>query len=438
LRAGPVRAPITTNMMVTWYGYDHEAMGRELDVIAGDYYGLRRRPMFGSPFASEAFAHAYLRGIRHGRPSWFLEFQPSGALPGRYRWEALTQVGLGTQLIDYFRFDTCASGNERGGGMVGVHRRPGWDYEEIRQVAADLRTARPAIEGSTRLAAKVAVLYTFANHCEYARYPKFAEFEGRFGNGYAIHLSRHFQAVAEQNIACDIVYPGADFSAYDVILAPALYILPRDLAARLEGFVRAGGTLLLSSFSGVADEYAKIWDVPIPGPLGDVFGIEVRNSVAAPAQHGPFRIVPGAGAADMPPLTQVAWFDAVLPRTDDVEVLARADSPLYPETAVVTRRPYGQGWVYYLGAILDDEGYRAFYGALAPRLELKPTMPLPPGVFASVRVKGDQRIVFLNNPHAQSCSVELPDRYVDLFTGDTAEGRITLAPFTVRVLTPPR
>jgi beta-galactosidase len=435
LRGGGVRAPITTNMMVTWYGYDHEAMGRNLDVIAGDHYGLGPKPLFGQRFTSEAFVSAYLRGIRHGQPNWFLEFQCCHAgLPGLYRWEALTQVGLGADLINYFRFDTCASGNERGGGMVGVHRRPGWDYHEIRQVAGDLRKARPTLEGSAPLPARVALLYTFANHCEYARYPKSAEFEGMYGNGYSMHLARHYHALAAQNIACDIVYPEGDFGAYNVIVAPALYVLPRALAAKLERFVRAGGTLVLTSFSGLADEYAKLWDIPIPGPLGPVFGIEVLNAGASRPEGGPVRLVAAGGRLDFAPIEAVSWMDAVLPQADDVEVLARFEHPFQAAVAA-TRRPCGRGWAHYLGAILSDDGYARFYRALAKALDLRPTLDLPEGLYASVRVKGDQHIVFLNNPDPEARALDLPGRHVDLFSGEPVTGALTLKPFDVRVFT---
>jgi len=434
LRKARTSAPITTNMMITWYGYDHEGMGRHLNVIAGDHYGLSSLPLFGTRFTNEMFSTAFLRGIRHGQPNWFLEFQPCGALPGMIRWEALTQVGLGAELIDYFRFDTCASGDERDHyGIVGVHRQPGRDYAEITQVAGDLRQARDVLDGSAPQPAKVAFLYTFANHCEFARYPKSAEFSGPCGNGYSLHLSRHFQALAQQNIACDLVYPEDDFSAYAVIVAPALYILPRALAEKLAAFVTAGGTLLLSSFSGLADEFAKIRDIPVPGPLGEVFGIQVRNYMGTREDAGPISIIP-TGKLDFTPLVDVRWIDEVLPQVDDVQVLGRFANPFFDGVAAITRRPYGKGWAYYLGSILTEAGYDVFYRALARQLDLRPTLALPDGLFASIRTKGDRQLIFLNNPNTEARELTLANGYTDLFSGQSVSGTVTLKPFEVRVV----
>ncbi|MDD5704399.1 MAG: beta-galactosidase [Kiritimatiellae bacterium] len=437
LRANGAVAPVTTNMMPTWYGYDHEEMASHLDVIAGDHYGLHSQRLFGDYFANEVFVHEYLRGLKHGQPVWFLEFQcdrNQPPLPGMTRWEALTQVGLGANLIDYFRFDTCPSGNERGGGMVGVDRKTGRVYREIRGVASDLRKLRSHLDGTTAPPAKVAFLFTFANHCEFTRNVHHREFEGPFGNGYAMHVARHMQAITRLNIRTTIAHPDDDFAKYEIVIAPALYLCPRTLAARLERFVAQGGTLLLTSYSGYANEYGTLWETPIPAPMSAMFGLEVHDYGGNFANAGAIAIRPESDQLQFKPIDDIRHIDEIRTHDRRVEVLATYDNAFFRNLPAITRRQHGRGWAYYLGALLGQSGYESVYQGLVRHWKLAPLLELPAGIYATARVKGRRRIVFINNPNGHPQKLDLKRAYVDLIGTRRIAGRITLKPFEVLVL----
>ncbi|MHB9132922.1 MAG: beta-galactosidase [Armatimonadota bacterium] len=436
LKSHGVQAPVTTNMMPTWYGYDHEQMGTHLDVIAGDHYALSGRTNFGGLMANEMFVNAYLRGMKGGQNVWYHEFQCGVAgtlpLPGQVRWETLTQIGLGADLINYFRFDTCPNGMERDGlGLLRVHRKPGRVYGEMQALNQELKGLQPLLDGSTPPRAKIAMLFTHDNHCEFARSHKPAEFAGNSGNGYSIHLARHYQAIVKQNITCDIVYPHADFSAYDVIVAPALYILPADLAERLKTFVANGGTLLLTSATGMADEHATILDHPLPGPLAEACGIEVRDYGIPNPTAGPVCLVSTMDAFS--PLGEVKYIDEILPQSDAVEVLARFDNHFYQDIPALTRHAYQAGTAYYLGTVLTEDGYNTIYRMLTTAWDLHSVLDLPEGVYSFTRINSDTEILFISNPHTESREVTLPGGY--LCNGQAVSGTVQMKPFDVLVLT---
>ncbi len=441
LRGHGAVQPITTNMMGTWYGYDHEELGRRLDVIACDHYGLGAEHLFGDDFTNEMFYHAYMRGIRHGRNIWFHEFQcahtgPDGAmpLPGQVRWEVLTQIGRGADLISFFRFDTPPSGAERNGyGLVGVHRRPGRVFDEVARTSMEIEKLRPLIEGSTAPHAEVAVLFTFDNHCEFARNVHNPEFKGPFGNQYAVHLAKHYHSIARQNILCDIVYPGDDFGRYGAVIVPALYSVSSELGRKLGSFVSKGGTIVVTSFSGIVDDNGRTLDAPPPGPLCGACGIEVRDYGAYHPRAGKLRMVPADPSWAMPALEDVRWVDEIRPGSKNVEVLAKFANPFYDGIPAITRNRYGKGRAYYLGAILGQDGYDKFYAALAAAEAWRPSMELPPGIFATVREKDGRKIFFVNNPHPDGRDVELPGAFTDLMSGRKAEGTIKMKPFDVRI-----
>jgi beta-galactosidase len=439
LRAHGVRTPVSTNMMITWYGYDHEDLGRHLDVIGGDHYGLNDRGLFGPDYHHEKFTHAFLRGIRHGQNIWYNEFQwgrsPNLPLPGQLRWEVLVQIGLGADLISFFRLDTCPSGMERDGyGLLGVHREPGRVYGEVQALSRELSRLKPHIEGSVPAAAPIAFLFSHDNHAEHARSARCAALQGPSGNGYSVHLSRHLQAVTRLNISADIVYPGDDFTKYRAIVAPAFTVLRDDQAAKLREFVAAGGVLVMTCLSAMQDVHGTMLDTPVPGPLADVFGIEVRDYGSTYSRAGAVRIASTTKGFAFKPLSVIQWMDEILPRSGAVQTLGQYDGAFHARTPAITRHAWGNGTAYWLGAILEQQGYNDFYAALIKTLGLKPVLKLPAGLYATVREKAGRRVLFINNPATEPRTFALGGNYTNLSNGRKLGQRVTLPPFGALVL----
>ena len=75
---------------------------------------------------------------------------------------------------------------------------------------------------------------------------------------YLPQVQKYYKAFYKRNIAVDILRYDQNLEAYDVILTPCLYQMRGDLAQRLEEYVRHGGTLVASVFSGIAQENDKV------------------------------------------------------------------------------------------------------------------------------------------------------------------------------------
>lgn len=437
LRIHGARQPVTSNMMPTWYGYDHEEMARHFDVVAGDHYFLGN--IFGSDFAGEAFVSAYLRGMKQGAPIWLHETQcaATGAglpVPGQVRCSTLTQVGLGANLINYFRWDTCPSGMERDQlGLLKPSLQPGRFFAEVQGVTAELKAVQGLLDHTAATPARIAILFTCENHWEFAEYPKHDDFQGPHGNGYSLHLARHFRAIADRNIPVDVVYPGADFSRYALIIAPALYILPTALAAKLTAFAEQGGTLLLTSFCGVADENAKLWATPVPGPLREAAGLRVLEYGKYHAAMGDLRLVGCVPAWPLPELALRSWVDEVRP-DPGTEVLAVYGGTSPIQGPVFTRKRHGGGTVYYLGTLLAKDDYGAFYEVFLRLLGFTPVMELPPGVHAAVRDGEGGRVSVLRNDTALPQELRLHGPCTDAVTGTALGAMLPLPPFGARLV----
>ncbi|HPP11460.1 MAG TPA: beta-galactosidase [bacterium] len=439
LRQEGVKVPITTNMMLTWHGYNHEVFGRSLDVIAGDHYGLGRRSLFaigGDAFVDQSFVHSFLRGIKGGQPPWFLEFQwGRGAglpAPGRVRWAVLTQASLGTEFISFFRFDTCPSGQERNwGGLVEVSLKTGRIYQEVSQLNRELNVLREKLKGASPGPAEVALLFSHENHCEFARnhHPEF--FAGPMGNGYALHLDRHFAGLVGQNLRVDIVHPGADWSRYRLLVVAGSFILPKSLAEKLTDYVKEGGILLMTGYSAQADENGKIWSVPLPAHLTEVFGVEVRDyGEVLPEVTGPVTMLFRKGKSCP---GKVLWLEELEITGQQVETLAYFQNKFYGRIPALTRNNHGRGQALYFGGVLDETGYLGFYRKVARLAGLKPPLLSPEGVHVTEWRKGTQRYYFVNNPSSQRKKVVFAGKLQEAVSGQKVK-QLVLPAFEVRLL----
>jgi beta-galactosidase GanA len=95
---------------------------------------------------------------------------------------------------------------------------------------------------------------------------------------------------------------------------------------------------------------------------------------------------------------------------------------------------YGSGFVYYVGAYLDDAAQQALLDRLMEMAQLQP-YAAPQGVEVRLFVKGDQEIYLMINHERVEHAVSLPYFARDRLTGSSYGGVMTLAPYGVAVLT---
>ena len=91
---------------------------------------------------------------------------------------------------------------------------------------------------------------------------------------YVKEIHNYYDALYQQGIQVDIVSFEDDLSAYNIVLAPVMYMVKPGMAARIEAFVQAGGTFVTTFFSGIVNENDIVTLGGYPGELGRclVFG----------------------------------------------------------------------------------------------------------------------------------------------------------------------
>lgn len=265
-------APILHNYMGRETGFDHFAVGADLDIASWDSYPLgflsdrleadaAHKHAFlrqGDP-DFQAFHHDLYRAVGRGR-WWVMEQQPGpvnwapwnpAPLPGMVRlwtWEAFAH---GAEAVCYFRWRQAPFGQEQmHAGLLRPDSAPAPALAEAAQVAQELAQA-PAAGCAP---APVALIFDYESAWAWETQPQGADFD------YFRLALAFYRGLRRLGLDIDIVPPATrDFSCYRLVLAPGLFTLQPELAQAL---VASGAQLILGPRTNT-----RTPDFAIPLPL---------------------------------------------------------------------------------------------------------------------------------------------------------------------------
>ncbi|MBC6463224.1 beta-galactosidase, partial [Actinomadura sp. HBU206391] len=420
--------PVTTNFTgLVHKPIDSYRWAAEQDVVSLDSYPDPHDPR---AHIDAAFGYDLIRSARSGQP-WLLMEQAPSAVNWRERnapkpagamrlwsWQAVAQ---GADAVLFFQWRQAAGGAEKFHSAMVPHGGPGTrTHREIKELGAEL--AGVAELAGTRVHADVALLHDWDN---------WRAVEGDAHPGVLDLLETHrahYAPLFDAHVTCDVVPPTADLSGYKMVVVPNLYLMSADVAARLTGYVRASGCLVVSFFSGIVDEQERVHLGGYPAPLRDVLGLRVDEFWPLPV-NGTVRL-DLAGERR----TAAIWSEWI--ETEGAQVVATFAEGELAGRPAVTRHEYGDGVAWYLGTRPEPPAMRAVLDLARADAGAPPVLPdLPAGVQAVVRSGAEHSYLFLLNHGGEPASVALATPAVDLLgnRSRTVEA-VDLAPLAVAVL----
>jgi beta-galactosidase len=185
-------------------------------------------------------------------------------------------------------------------------------------------------------------------------------------------------------VTCDVVAPDAALSSYRLVVVPAVYLLSDAAAAALRSYVTAGGRLVVTFCSGIADETHRIRLGGYPGALRDVLGI--RAEEFHPLQPAQSVAVSAGGRADSAWAGRL-WAERL--RAEGATVLAAYASGDLAGLPAVTRHSFGAGTAWYLSTLPSDDALTALLGSIVR--EAGAVSPGTPGISVTRRRAADGR-----------------------------------------------
>jgi beta-galactosidase len=425
---------ITHNFMGLHNSLNYYDLARELDFVSWDNY-----PKLSPAIPMDAsLAADVMRGLK--KRNFLIMEQTAGPLgwevfsrnpqPGELRKICYQQLAHGADGQIWFRWRTCTVGREQyWHGLLGHDGKANSRYEEASQVAREYRQLAPLLKGTT-LRPQVAILYDYDSIWALKIQP------GYPGADHPAAIKRYYHALFRAGVDVDIVRPGDDLSAYRLVLAPHLHVLPDGVANQLTEFVEDGGVLLADCRTGVKDETNLAYDRTLPGLLSPALGIEINEyeSLAlgiVDKEEATYKIQTDSKLGDS--YTAEHYADWIKPTS--AEPLAKYNQSHLKEFAALTRNKFGNGIGWYVGTIVSEpEFYDKLVAQLVADAKIRPLVQPPAGVEATVRRDDNRGLLFLVNHTAEEKSIAVAQGKRELLTEKPTGPTLTLGPFGVAIL----
>lgn len=276
--------PITTNFMSMRHitAMDYWKWAKEVDFISTDHY-----LNFDSSDRKVdlAFFADLTRGFAGGE-NWLImehstsavNWQPVNTVKSTEEiiGNSLNHVFRGSQGALYFQFRQSKGGSERFHSAIvphsGIETRIGRAMEEL---SAKLQSLS-SISSNRTETARIAMIFDYEDSwvTDQENLPS-----QRLN--YLEELFAWYKALHKLGINVDFIDKNesfSNFSDYEVILAPMMHIVENDLVARLDNYVKSGGVLFSSYFSGASDSNLALNGKSFGGDLlGKIFGVLVEE-----------------------------------------------------------------------------------------------------------------------------------------------------------------
>ncbi|MBM7568538.1 beta-galactosidase [Paenibacillus sacheonensis] len=367
-----------------------------------------------------------------GPGGWVNRMKLPAPKPGQMRLWTYQSILHGADMILYFRWRTATMGTEiYWHGINDYHNQDNRRVAEATRVGHELAAVGQQLTGASFLA-EAAIIRDYENEWDGEFDHWQGPLSGQSGNAW-------FKAFQFRHIPVDIIYMRrkttlADLAKYKVLVYPHAAIMSDDTAALLEAYVAGGGTLILGSRTGFKDETGQCRMMPFPGPVASLCGITVEDfTVIADSGTPPdIAFAEGYGQEDAK-YTALLFNEILRPEDPSVETVAVYDGDYYAGKPAMTRRPYGQGEVWYYGAAFNDAAADAVLEKL-PIATPADWIDAPRQVELGLRDKNGELLAFLLNYGSTPATVAVHKEVVNLLGDGPVDGKLVLEPYGVAIL----
>lgn len=428
--------PVTTNFMGIYFdGLNYYKFKDVLDVASWDSYPEWHKPNSNVEVArNESLSHDMTRSIKQ-QPFLLMECTPSTTnwrpisklkKPNMHELSVINAIAHGSNSGQYFQLRQSRGSTEKFHSAVISHT--GTEntrvFREVTKTGADIAKLSDSVYHST-IDAKVAIIYDVENKwaIDDCKGPR------NTGLDYFSIVQNVYDYFWKNGISVDVIDSQYSLDSYKMVVAPMLYMFRNNIQDKFRKFVNDGGTLLTTCFSGVVDENDLCFlGEATADKLSDVFGMWVEEVDSLyDGEHNSMEY--GGNTYSLSELCEVI-------HTTTCETLATYGSDFYKGYPVLTKNTFGKGVAYHLCANADATFYNHFFEDITRELNLEKAIgvPLPTGVVANYRKRGNEKIVFIQNFNDEPISITLDRPYRNVISTEVLQGSITMDSFSFAVL----
>ena len=339
---------------------NEEAIADSLDVVADNIYHGTQDHFDGS---FQALQSDFSRSLKHANflvtetNAQTIGWSSGSQFPpydGQIREDVYTYLSNGANMVEYWHWASIHANQETyWKGVLSQDLEPNRAYAEVSRTAHELEKIGPHLVG-LKQHNDVAILWSRDSLNAIKAMPYGGGVPARSWtgepDGYVSLVQQMHKSLYDLNIGADFVLPTTqDFSAYKLLIVPALYIADDALLQRISDYVKNGGHVVMTFKSGFANENTAVRWVRAPGPLREAAGIsyqEFSNLEAPQALKGdPFHVGSGNKAS--------YWAEFL--QLEHARPLAYYDHPFFGKWPAITENTFGAGTLLYEGTYLSDK-----------------------------------------------------------------------------------
>jgi len=354
--------PITTNFMQLFPGLDYRVMAKELDVISWDSYPVfhNNYETMADTMAHNSFDHAVMRSLKKNQPFMLMECAPGLVnwheynklkRPGVHKLFSAQAVACGSDTVQYFQWRKSRGSFEQYHGAVVDHL--GTDdtrvFKEVAEVGAMLDSLSN-VKG-TIVKPKAALIFDWDNMWAIDNMRGLSDKT----KNYAKTCIQIYHEFLKLGIDMNVVASDDNLDDYNVVIAPMLYMLRPGASDNLKAFVKRGGQLMATYLTGYVDDNTLCYLGGFPGDgLSELFGViseEIDTYYDSDENSATFTDGHKAIIHDY----------AEILRVSDTDILAKYDKDFYAGTPAITRKNFGKGKAYYVGARIDMDSMSGLF-----------------------------------------------------------------------------
>ncbi len=414
--------PITTNFMKLYDGIDYQKFAKHLDLVSWDNYPAWDKGYNETEACDTAFVHDAFRTMGGGKPFFMMESTPSLVnwhnvnklpRPGRQELSSIQAVAHGADSVQYFQWRKSRGGHEKYHGAVVDHcgHENTRVFKEVSHLGSVLEKLSNVV--GEKCNSKVAVIADWENSWAVKHFCGF----NNDHRDYFKECIKWYAPFYKKGISVDVISMEDDYSKYDIVIAPFLYMLKDGTIDRIESYVKNGGNFVTTYLCGFVDEDDFCYLGGFPGgKLKDVFGVWCEETDSLP--EGMKNSVAYNGKE----------YDVVkicdLIHAKGAEVHGTYQKDFYKDYPAVTKNTYGKGNAYYVAFRNDDNFTDDFCYDLINIYGIKADTEIKADNGVTIRKRGNT--IFVMNFADTEKTVKLDKEYTNVVDNTSVNGEISL------------
>lgn len=420
--------PVTTNFMGFHKPADYWKHASHEDIVSNDNYPDTFDPEW---MIQAGMICDLMRSLGDRHPWILMEQSPTHVnwrqrnptkRPGMMRLCSYQAIARGADGVMFFQWRASKVGAEK--HHSGMLPHGGIDTRVWREVKA-LGNELPKLNSilTSQVKADVAIVLDWENWWA-------LELDSKPSNDLKLfpQLYAYYKPLFDCNITVDFAHPESDLSRYRLVIAPNLYMVNDNTINNINRYVENGGNLVMSFFSGIADENDHIRLGGYPAPFRDMLGLLVEEYAPYPEMlTNTIRTTNGES------FECTLWSDVI--HLKNTKAIASYEQDYYAGSAAVTHNTFGKGNAFYVGTVPDNNGMQWLIEQVCKTAGIQPVSTnAPAGVELLHRTNGASSFIFALNHSNEKVNVPIAGQGCDLLTGNQINGSVNLEPSGVAVI----